>query len=274
MTMDFSLIFPCYNEEGHLEQNVDRVVGLLSLLDLDYEIVLVDDFSRDGTRDVIRTLEARYPGTVRAKFHPSNEGRGGAFMTGFSASTGKYVGFFDVDFEIGPSYLVECLASLRQGAELVIGKRIYALQFTQLHRQILSRLYARAVSVMLRLPSGLDTESGYKFFRRESLKQYEGKFEHSGWFWDTEVVSRFVWDRRKIVAIPVAFVRNHHSPSTVRILRDSVEYFRNLVQFRRHHVKQIIGYRLPFGTIASCLAHDSIGEMAQAALVLMSMAPA
>ncbi len=269
--MDFSLIFPCYNEERHLKQNVDRVVGLLSMLHLNYEIVLVDDFSRDGTRDVIRTLEARYPGTVRGTFHSRNVGRGGAFMTGFSGSTGEYVGFFDVDFEIGPSYLVECLASLHHGAELVIGKRIYALQFTQLQRQILSALYARAVRVMLHLPPGLDTESGYKFFRRESLKKYEGKFEYNGWFWDTEVVSRFVWDSRKIVTIPVAFVRNHQATSTVRILRDSVEYFRNLVQFRRHHVKQIIAYRLALGAIASCLAHESIGEIAQVAIVLMSM---
>lgn len=243
--MDLSLVFPCYNEEGHLERNVERLLRILKMLRLETEIVVVDDCSSDGTREIIEQLIRRHPGKVRAIFHEKNKGRGGAFMTGFEASTADYVGFFDVDFEIGPTYLLECLAALDSGADMVIGKRIYHLQFSQLHRHLLSSLYARAVVSLLRLPSGLDTESGYKFFRRGSLGAYVESFEHTGWFWDTEVVTRFFWDERKIVTVPVAFVRDPSAASTVRVVRDSIQYLRNILQFRRRHLARITRRTLP-----------------------------
>lgn len=231
--MELSLVFPCYREEGHVEQNVDRVVRLMSLLSLEHEIVLVNDHSPDRTGEIIEKLVAKHPGVVRAISHSENRGRGAAFMTGFSASAGRYVGFFDIDCEIGPSYIFECLAKLRDGADLVIGKRVYRVHFRLLYRHVLSSLYAQAVVLFLGLPRGLDTESGYKFFRRETLAQYQDRFQHYGWFWDTEVVSRFIWDGHTVVPIPCVFVRNYETLSTVNIVKDSVSHLMNLVRFRR-----------------------------------------
>lgn len=237
--MELSLIFPCYLEEPHLERNIDKVIRLLSLSNIDYEIVLVEDCSPDGTKEVVNKLARKYPDKVRAAFHAKNQGRGQAFMTGFSLSKGEIVGFFDVDLEVSAVYVFECIDTLRtSGCDLVVGGRIYKTHLGLIYRHILSSGYSSLVRGILKIPA-LDTESGYKFFKRSALTPYVNKFIHKGWFWDTEVVSRFVWENKKVESVPCLFLRNEEKRSTVKPLRDAVEYLFHLLKFRKEYSKRM-----------------------------------
>ena len=231
--MTVSVVLPCFNDAPHLKENVERVVQTLDLLNAPYEVILVNDGSPDNTGIVAEEV-AEFLGSerIRVIHHAENRGRGAAFVSGAREAQGEIIGFLDVDLEVSSVYLVECVRMImHDDADLVVGQRHYRLHFGLIYRHVLSRSYALLVSTVLRIPSSLDTESGYKFFKGSVLKTYLETFMHEGWFWDTEVVSRFYWDQRRIASVPCLFLRNADKTSTVRPIRDTMRYCRNLLAY-------------------------------------------
>lgn len=231
---DVSLVFPCYLEEPHLERNVERVLQQASAAGWQYEILLVDDKSPDGTAAIVRKLAERYPQHVRPLFHERNRGRGAAVMTGVAHATGDVVGFFDIDLEVAPDYMVPCVDAVRAGAALVIGARYYAAIKTPL-RTVLSRSYRMLAYGVLGIPLHVDSESGYKFFSRKAIETLAPTLEHTGWFWDTEIVYRFFSAGLDVRTVPCQFVRDPTKRSTVKVVRDSLDYARALRAFAKKH---------------------------------------
>ena len=158
----------------------------------EYEIVFVDDGSVDGTGSCSQELCATTP-RCRSIFHERNRGRGGAFKTGFAATSGRITGFLDIDLEV-PAHYVPPLVNLieHHGVDVATGRRHYLLRQTlALHRVMLSWVYRR----MLKAVVGWDirdSETGCKFFRRETAAGVVMQSEEDGWFWDTEVMARAV----------------------------------------------------------------------------------
>ncbi len=95
----------------------------------------------------------------------------------------------------------------------------------------MSRGYSYLVRRLLKLPFR-DTETGYKFFRREKLVSVLDEVADRGWFWDTEFMARAARHGLRVVEIPGAYIRRWDKTSTVRGMRDSLAYFRQLLQFR------------------------------------------
>ncbi len=229
-----SLIFPCYREEPHLERNVERVLKLALGTGWRFEIILVDDKSPDATAEVAQRLVDKHPAYIRAVFHDRNRGRGAAVMTGVAEAKGTILGFFDIDLEVAPDYMVPCVHEVRDGGALVVGARHYAAAKTPV-RTILSRSYRMLAYVVLGIPTQIDSESGYKFFSRAAIEAVAPSFEHTGWFWDTEIVYRFVKAGYDVRSIPCEFIRDASKRSTVRIVHDSLEYAQALRKFARKH---------------------------------------
>jgi hypothetical protein len=109
---------------------------------------------------------------------------------------------------------------------------VYAFQLLSLDRYFMSRGYSWLVRKLLRVPYR-DTETGYKFFRRETVLPLLDEIEDGGWFWDTEFMARAARRGLTVVEIQGAYVRREDKTSTVRGLRDSARYFRQLLAFRR-----------------------------------------
>jgi len=231
--VDLSLVVPCYDEVGHLRQSVAEVVEVLEQTRWTWELVFVDDASRDDTRAVIRELCATDP-RLRAVFHERNRGRGAAFKTGFQAATGAITGFVDIDLEVHARY-VPALVTLveRHGVDVATGLRYYVLRQTGgLHRAMLSWVYRRLCGLLLN--AGVrDSETGCKFFKRATASDVVLGAEHDGWFWDTEVMVRAALADLVVHEMPVLFLRRRDKQSTVRVLPDSIDYLRALVRFRR-----------------------------------------
>ena len=228
-----SLVLACYNEAEHLEASFAEIRETLEQTSWPFEVIFVDDVSRDRTREVLREIVAAHPDLdLRVILHETNRGRGRTVTDGFRAARGVVAGYLDVDLEVHARYVPSLVRAIEQGADIATVRRIYALQVRALDRYFMSRGYSFLVRRMLGLPFH-DTETGYKFFRRERVLPLLDEVEDGGWFWDTEFMARAARRGLEVAEIPGAYVRREDKTSTVRGVRDSVRYFRQLLRFRR-----------------------------------------
>jgi glycosyltransferase AglD len=228
-----SLVLACYNEEQVLRSSFAEILKVLRELNRPFEVIFVDDVSRDGTREILRELQAAHPDVdIRVILHERNQGRGATVTDGFRAARGGITGYLDVDLEVHSRYIPSMIQAIEEGADVATVRRIYAFQILRLDRYIMSRGYSFLVRRLLRVDLH-DTETGYKFFRREKLLPVLDEIRDPGWFWDTEFMVRALRRGLRIVEIPGAYLRRSDKTSTVHGLRDSVEYFLKILSFRR-----------------------------------------
>jgi glycosyltransferase involved in cell wall biosynthesis len=228
-----SVVLACYNEEGHLAASFAEIDDTLRSLGRPYEIIFVDDVSRDRTRDVIAELCRAHPDVdTRVVLHEANRGRGATVTDGFRLARGEIAGYLDVDLEVHSRYIPSLVRAIERGADVATVRRIYAFQVRALNRYAMSRGYSALVRALLAVPLH-DTETGYKFFRRATVLPLLDEIEDPGWFWDTEFMVRAWRKGLRIAEIPGAYVRRYDKTSTVQGLRDSVRSFTRLVRFRR-----------------------------------------
>lgn len=229
---EISVVLACYNEEEVLESSFGEIVDTLRSAGRPFEIIFVDDVSRDGTRDLIQGLVERHPELdLSVILHETNRGRGATVSDGFRAARGEFTGYLDVDLEVHCRYIPALVQALEHGADVATVRRIYAFQLRSLDRYFMSRGYTWLVRHLLKLPFH-DTETGYKFFRRERLLPLLDEVEDPGWFWDTEIMARALCRGLDVVEIPGAYIRRFDKTSTVSGIRDSVRYLRRLMAFR------------------------------------------
>jgi glycosyltransferase AglD len=236
--LDLSLVIACYNEEYELADSVRQVVEILDSARWSWEIIFVDDVSRDRTRELIDQLIAQYPGqNFRKLFHEHNTGRGRTVTDGFHLARGRFIGYIDIDLEVHVRYIPSMLLALEQGADVATALRIYKVQPRLFHRFVASQSYAHLMRWLLGVHLQ-DTETGYKFFNRERILPLLAQVENARWFWDTEIMVRAVLAGLTIREIPCLFIRRYDKQSTVNVIADSIDYFRNLWRFRKT-VRQI-----------------------------------
>jgi glycosyltransferase involved in cell wall biosynthesis len=167
--MRISIVIPCYNEARTIRLIVDRVRAAPIA---NKEIIIVDDGSRDGTRDLLRTQIA--PLVDRVIYHDANRGKGAALRTGFAAATGEVVIPQDADLEYDPAEYPKLLGPiLDDKADVVFGSRFVGagphrvLYFWhRLGNQLLTLLSNMFTNLNL-----TDMETCYKAFRREVLQK-------------------------------------------------------------------------------------------------------
>jgi glycosyltransferase involved in cell wall biosynthesis len=171
--MNLSVVFPVYNEAGNVEALVDDVVRACNPLGRDYEIVVVDDGSQDGTADVLRRLKARVP-RLRVILFRRNFGQTAALQAAIAHARGEILVTMDGDGENDPADIPRLLQALEGGADMVCGWRQGRWQGSFLTRRLPSeaanRLIGYATSVRLH-----DYGCQFKAFRRElaaGLKLY------------------------------------------------------------------------------------------------------
>ena len=166
--MKLSIIIPCYNEKSTIREVVDAV--LAAPYD-DKEIIIVDDCSKDGTKEVL--LEEIEPLVHQILFHKVNQGKGAALRTGIQAATGDIVLIQDADLEYDPQEypnLVEPI--LRNKADVVYGSRFMG---SQPHRVLyfwhsVGNMVLTVLSNMFTNLNLTDMETCYKVFRREIIQ--------------------------------------------------------------------------------------------------------
>lgn len=234
---DLSLIIACYNEEPLLEASVEQILKILDCTRWNYEIIFVDDQSKDNTRQIIQKLIDDHPDkNLRALFHEVNCGRGRTVSDGFRCANGRVVGYIDIDLETHARYIPTMVLAIEDGADVATAHRIYKMYYRLFVRFVLSQGYHHLVQYVLNLPLK-DTETGYKFFRREVAMLLLDQVEDEHWFWDTEIMARAYWSNYKIAEIPCLFIKRYDKKSSVRLIHDTLEYFKQLWAFRQARLK-------------------------------------
>jgi glycosyltransferase involved in cell wall biosynthesis len=231
--VDLSLIIACYNEEYELADSVRQVVDILDSARWSWELIFVDDVSRDRTRALIDQLIAQYPGkNFRKLFHEHNAGRGRTVTDGFHLARGRFIGYIDIDLEVHARYIPSMLLALEQGVDVATAHRIYKVQLRLLNRFIASQGYAHLMRWLLGVHLQ-DTETGYRFFKRDRIMPLRDQVENERWLWDTEIMVRAELAGLTIREIPCLFLRRYDKQSTVNLFTDSIDYFKNLWRFRK-----------------------------------------
>ena len=228
--LDVSVVLPCYNERLVIEESTAEIVRVLESARLSWEIIFVDDVSQD---DTVARAERLCAADERLRLirHERNTGRGRTAADGLRAARGRIAGYLDIDLEVPARYILPAIQSIREGADVVVAWRIYLPNLTLLHREILSKGYSRLVRGQLGLPFR-DTEAGFKFFDRARILPVLAQTQNPGWFWDTEIMARAYYAGLNIVELPTVFIKRNEVPTTVRIVPDTIEYWRQLRRFR------------------------------------------
>ncbi|MBE6366867.1 MAG: glycosyltransferase [Lentisphaerae bacterium] len=190
MAVKLSLVVPCYNEEATLADIIDRVMTLKSD-NLQLEIIIVDDCSKDRSREIAAKLAAQHPEIVLAA-HEVNQGKGAALRTGFIKATGDFVGVQDADMEYNPQdYLTMLEPLIDNRADVVFGSR-YLKPDT---RRVLY-FWHSWMNKFLTFSSNMftnlditDMETCYKLFRREVIQTIAPKLKENRFGFEPEVTA-------------------------------------------------------------------------------------
>lgn len=224
--MNLSVIIPVYNEKNTVREIVRRVqkTGLV------WEILLVDDGSQDGTRDILADLDGKE--NVRVILHEKNQGKGAAVRTGLQNARGDVFLIQDADLEYDPRDYPALLKPIEEGiADVVYGSRFLGAP----HRAIL--FWNMVANKLLTLMTNIlynniltDMETGYKVFKREIVQDM--KLRANRFDFEPEFTAKILKRNVRLFEVPITFNPREYSEGKKIGIRDAFEAVWALLKYR------------------------------------------
>jgi len=200
--VELSFVIPAYNEELFIEDTLGTIDAFFKRKNLPYEIVVVDDGSKDGTLAIARKYAGRN-GHVKVLSYRENLGKGYAVKTGFMQTSGSIVIFTDGDMDIDLGTISEYLEALKQGDIVIASKRHVDSQVERpLSRRILSEVFNGLVRFLTGLPLK-DTQSGLKAMKKSAFIDIFPKLAVKRYAFDVELLAVANLYGLKVVEMPV-----------------------------------------------------------------------
>ncbi|NLE45648.1 MAG: glycosyltransferase family 2 protein [Chloroflexi bacterium] len=220
-----SVFLPAYNEAPNVRRAVEHVSSVAQGIGADYEIIVVNDGSRDGTGDVVREMIPEVP-NLRLVEHFPNRGYGGALKAGFAASTGDLVAFVPADNQFDFREISRFLDQISQ-ADIVSGYR------ADRQDHLVRKLNALGWNLVVRVLFGYlcrDIDCGFKLIRREVIEHVP--VESDGAMIDTELLAGARARGYRIAEVPVTHLPRVAGEATGANVRVILRAFRDLIRFR------------------------------------------
>jgi len=205
MKKKLSIVIPVYNEKDTIKEIIKKIEAV-KLPNCSKEIIIVDDFSKDGSRDLIKSLKGNY---VKI-FQPKNMGKGAALKEGIKAATGNFIVFQDADLEYEPNDYKKLLKPIMQGkAEITFGSRFPKRARLLPKKGTMHPVHWIGNNFLTLLFNTLygtnltDAEPCYKMFKSDILKAIEIKsneFEY-----DIELMCKLVKKGHRILQLPIKY---------------------------------------------------------------------
>jgi glycosyltransferase involved in cell wall biosynthesis len=233
-TLDLSIIVPAYNEEQRITPTLDSLSAFLATTGARYEIVVVDDGSKDGTVALCRKLAERIEG-LRVIANSPNRGKGHAVRTGMLAALGAVRVMCDADGSMPASELPKLLGPIVSGkADIAIGSRYVegAAQHSQpLWRRGWSRLCNKVIRAAL-VPGVRDTQCGFKAFSAAAAEDLFARATINGWAFDLEVLAIAKRSGHEVAEVGVFW--QDDARSKVNPLKDLWKVIREAITIKRN----------------------------------------
>jgi len=228
--MKLSVVIPVYNEAATLRELLDSVAAVDA--GIEKELVIVDDCSTDGTRDVLKAISAEHP-AWRVLFHEVNRGKGAALRTGFGAATGDVVLIQDADLEYDPrEYPLLLKPILERHADVVYGSRFLGggpHRVCFFWHSVGNKVLTLFSNMMTNL-NLTDMEVCYKVFRREVLAGITLREERFGF--EVEITAKIARGRWRIYEVPVSYYGRSYEEGKKITWRDGFRALWCILKYR------------------------------------------
>lgn len=220
-----SILLPVYNEKNTLLEILKQVEAVD--FGLEKEIILIDDFSTDGTKELYKDL------SYKTLFHEKNMGKGAALRTGFAAATGDIIIIQDADLEYNPVDYKPLVELIKSGkADVVYGSRL-ADSRNSGKFLLLSYLANITLSFMTRILYGTyltDMETCYKAFRADFVKDIT--IESNRFDFEPEITAKILKKKARFVEIPISYNARQESEGKKITWKDGVQAIFTLLKYR------------------------------------------
>jgi glycosyltransferase involved in cell wall biosynthesis len=223
---ELSLVIPCYNEEKSIKSVAGSLIGALNKSGIDYELVLVDNGSNDGTNREIRKLASRNC-RIKVCIVRKNQGYGFGVMAGLNQANGRFIGWTCADGQVSSEDTVRIFKEMKvRNLDLCKARRMNRRD--GIGRKIASVGYNTLLKVMFFM--SVPDVNGYpKLMKRECYD--EMKLKSRDWFFDTELLIKALNNGYKIGSVPVEFKERKEGKSKVR-LSTVLDFSKDLLRYR------------------------------------------
>lgn len=225
-----SVVIPAYNEELRIRPALHDILDFCSGQSFTYEVIVVDDGSRDRTADIVR--EMNLPG-IRVYSLVTNAGKGAAVRCGVLQAKGERILYCDADGATPFREVLRLLAAVDHGADVAIGSRALLAKDTSVstvwYRKVMGRTFNGLVNFLI-LPGIADTQCGFKLFTRKAAQDVFSRQRSQGFSFDVELLFLARKSGYQIAEIPVNWT--NIPGSKVDLLRDSLRMLRDVFWFR------------------------------------------
>ena len=205
-TFKLSIIIPCYNEKNTIKTIIQKVINSLKYYDYkSYEIIVVDDCSIDGTKEILKKLENTEK--LKLVFNEKNSGKGFAIKTALEFIEGDIVLIQDADLEYDPfDYNKLLLPFFETNADVVYGSRFLGGgKYVRIHF-FWHYLANKILTLICNLFTNLnltDMETGYKVFKTKNIKKI--KIEENTFSFEPEITIKFAKNKSKFFEVPISY---------------------------------------------------------------------
>ena len=205
----YSVILPTYNERSNLPIITYLIAKTFDEASLDWEIVIVDDASPDGTQEVAKQLISAYGSKIQLRPRKGKLGLGTAYVHGLEYATGNFIIIMDADFSHHPRFIPQFIAKQASNDyDIVLGTRyagnggVYGWDFK---RKLVSR-GANLLSRVILRPNVSDVTGSFRLYKRDVLKRVISETKSKGYVFQMEMIVRAREAGYKIGEVPIDFV--------------------------------------------------------------------
>lgn len=230
--MTYSFVIPAYNESNRLRPTLDGILRFAEEQKWDAELLVVDDGSRDDTAAIVREYGHSHP-QVQLVQNPGNRGKGFSVRNGMLQARGEICLFTDADLSSPIAEAEKLFDALRQGADIAIGSRWLRAELQTERQPFYRQVFGRVFNLLLRIVLGLhfmDTQCGFKAFRRDAAQQIFPLQKIERWGFDPEIL--FLARRKGLRCVEVPVLWAHSEGTRLHPFRDGVRMFGDVMRIR------------------------------------------